>query len=493
MLPATALNFAVKHYVDKQLFEEGAFDPGPMTDVSTAYAVRVSHYMFQIIAAMLMCMGFGVCLYTSLNWESFQDYSAVKASITSLCTFVVGFVLLLFSHVMKLQGLLNESFDENPDSHSWLLTIGRKLVHCIVGLLVPSGYEESVKKRETLETPLIDPQDYCADEAGQCPELTWDARLNMMRQVDISTQFDDKHLGEELRNKLVRLIFPPLNDDFHHLALERPPVRSASYSSFDSASTYSCKGLRSFSNGHFAPHTGMTREVSVDKTESEGRSQESSDLDDHSETTETSLHAPVMDASGDVDEELLNKGLQPTRHSPYLSSPKCKIEDPVLPPIQECDLSEGVRQTIVKKFDEGGFDSLASGDAGFEPLLSDTGSFDCTEDLPPRMHSAASTDTVRHLQQLREDEFSTQENVPALESETPEVVDECELQSSNGDRDLLENLDVEINAVSAADDRDLAADSPGLEASDGSTEETRCVDVLPADKSEPEIVPEMKP
>lgn len=192
MLPITALNFALKHYVDSRLFEGRAFNPGPelRSDQTGSYSPRVAHYMFQNIALMFFCVGAGLLFYVFLHFERFSRFSATSASLCGVLGIVLGVLLQLSSQVMKVQTLLDESFGKQPDT--LLTSVSGRLLRCIAWLMLEP--ENDTRPSDDMTTRLVE------------EDISWDARRNMLEEALAG------ETNEELKSKM-KSVFG-LKDDF---------------------------------------------------------------------------------------------------------------------------------------------------------------------------------------------------------------------------------------------------------------------------------------
>eukprot|EP00927_Polykrikos_kofoidii_P059294 TRINITY_DN54485_c0_g1_i1.p1 TRINITY_DN54485_c0_g1~~TRINITY_DN54485_c0_g1_i1.p1 ORF type:complete len:1125 (-),score=167.78 TRINITY_DN54485_c0_g1_i1:62-3436(-) len=171
MLPVTALSFRLKLRVDKSLFAERAFDPGP--DSKGMYPPRCAHYMFCIIVAMLFSTSCFVFLFTACEAVEF-DGALKKGKAYAWAWFLIatGLALWIFSRVSKLQLMLEESFA--PTVTTLLFECGVRLSECFDRLLM-----RPLRPRPASEV-------YQASEGadfGEESNLRWDGRESLLAKT----------------------------------------------------------------------------------------------------------------------------------------------------------------------------------------------------------------------------------------------------------------------------------------------------------------------
>jgi len=225
MLPVTALNFALKHMVDRELFKEGAFNPGPSS--MGIYAPRVVHLMLCIVASKVIAMG-GAMIFLRFSCQEGDTSALAETSICAhadtalvwgIVLVVLAVALLFVSQMSKAQQSLEEGFKSQASS-TIVVEIGERVLGCIEWIF-STGFERQAaaqgRAQPALQQPLLGAGDHqvcriCskplerAEENQELPDnhqhqhLSWDAREHCLQTLM------EKETDKELRDQMCKLL-----------------------------------------------------------------------------------------------------------------------------------------------------------------------------------------------------------------------------------------------------------------------------------------------
>jgi len=222
LLPVCALNFATKHFVDKCLFDEAAFNPGP--DSKGIFPPRVANCMCQIIALKMLIMGAGLLLaifYADASWWSNIYFAYFWVFVLTL----LPLLLWISTRVSLLQQQLNEGFTLN-EADTCVYKIGCKLTQAVDHLMMFG--QNSGSRNSSMREPL----------ATDAEDLTWDAPRVMV--LDILADEPARDENDELRHKLCCLLgLEEIEGKVHRLSLVEEEMNSTLESVTHSDSTLS--------------------------------------------------------------------------------------------------------------------------------------------------------------------------------------------------------------------------------------------------------------